>query len=62
MWYDIFTGEIHYFSKKQKHFVPIKDETVDILVNELQDSEMDHAEFVKSAQNVFPSTTDKKCC
>jgi len=30
MWYDIFTGEIHYFSKKQKHFVPIQDETVDI--------------------------------
>ena len=54
MWYDIFTGEIHYFSRKQKHFVPVIDENdVDILLSELHDSEVDKTEFVKTSKDVF---------
>jgi len=65
MWYDIFTGEIHYFSRKQKHFVPVIDENdVDILLSELHDSEVDKTEFVQNAKDVFQDTksTHPKCC
>jgi len=63
MWYDIFTGEIHYFSRKQKHFVPVIDaNSVDILLSELKDSEVDKTEFVKTAKDVFQDTSHSKCC
>ena len=63
MWYDIFTGEIHYFSRKQKHFVPVVDQNaVDILLSELKDSEVDKTEFVKTAKDVFQDTSHPKCC
>jgi len=61
MWFDFYAGELHYFSKNQKHFVPITDDTTDVLVKELHDSELNHTEFIKAAQNTFVDD-NKKCC
>ena len=61
MWFDFYAGELHYFSKDQKHFVPITDDTTDVLIKELHDSELNHTEFIKAAQNTFVDD-NKKCC
>ena len=37
-WFDIFTGEIYYFSRRKKYFEPITEKNVNDLLDELGDS------------------------
>lgn len=53
MWFDIFTGEIYYFSRRQKHFIPILDENADTLLEELNDTDIDKSNFIKAAREVY---------
>lgn len=61
MWFDIFTGEIYYFSRKQKHFLPILDANADQLLAELNDPELDKSRFIQAAQEKSHNH-QKKCC
>eukprot|EP00088_Acartia_fossae_P001374 TRINITY_DN10533_c0_g1_i2.p1 TRINITY_DN10533_c0_g1~~TRINITY_DN10533_c0_g1_i2.p1 ORF type:complete len:309 (+),score=56.90 TRINITY_DN10533_c0_g1_i2:96-1022(+) len=38
LWFDVYTGEVHCFSRKEKTFIPVNDNTVEELVNELEES------------------------
>lgn len=37
LWFDIYTGDIYFFSRRQKRFVEISEETSDYLLNELRE-------------------------
>ena len=59
MWFDFYKGELHYFSKSQKHFVPI---THDLLMRELiMNDLLDHTQFIKETERIF-TDGNKKCC
>ncbi|KAA0191789.1 hypothetical protein HAZT_HAZT000893 [Hyalella azteca] len=34
-WFDIYSGDIHYFSRQQKTFVPMNEDTIDTLMDEV---------------------------
>lgn len=36
LWFDIYTGDIYYFSRSAKQFVPVNEETVETLANEVR--------------------------
>lgn len=36
LWFDIYTGDIYYFSRQNKKFVEINEETEDMLIKEVQ--------------------------
>lgn len=62
-WYDISSGEILFFSKNQKHFVPINEQNVDLLIRELQNSETDPNNLLQEAENAKDELRSKeKCC
>jgi len=74
MWFDIFTGEVHYFSKKQKCFVPILEENVDVLLSDFNNEDskgpnLDQKagkDLIQDAKNVFKkgshNENGSKCC
>ncbi|KAF2359995.1 Carbonic anhydrase [Trinorchestia longiramus] len=35
-WFDIYSGDIHYFSRQQKRFVPMTEDTIDTLMEEVE--------------------------
>lgn len=35
LWFDIYTGDIYYFSRQNKRFVEINERTLDMLTNEV---------------------------
>ena len=37
LWFDIYTGDIYYFSRSQKRFVEISETTAEYLLNEIQE-------------------------
>lgn len=37
MWFDIYTGDVYYFSRKQKKFAIITEDTIEEIVGELSD-------------------------
>jgi len=38
LWFDVYTGEVHCFSRKEKTFIPVNEETVEVLISELKDT------------------------
>jgi len=36
LWFDVYTGEVHCFSRKEKTFIPVNEETVEQLISELE--------------------------
>lgn len=66
MWFDIFTGEIYFFSRRRKHFLPILDSGVDLLLAELNgDANLfdrsDAIAIVDAMKQQIESTEDN-CC
>ena len=36
LWFDIYSGDIYYFSRQQKTFVDVSDENIDKLLEEVE--------------------------
>ena len=36
LWFDIYTGDIYFFSRQQKKFVPIDEENIEALMEEVE--------------------------
>jgi len=38
LWFDVYTGEVHCFSRKEKTFIPVNENTVEEMIKELNES------------------------
>lgn len=66
MWYDIHSGEVYLFSKSQKHFLPILDQNVDQVLEELKENNINNNELTNEDAKAFTEKTSdvfnsKKC-
>ena len=61
-WFDIYTGEIYYFSRRRKYFDPINEDNVADFLDELGDKTGESADVKEVLNNVGKALKDATDC